>query len=52
LILWRRDTAWFSMLYREWPACKAELERWLDPANFDALGQQKTTLRMGNGGTP
>lgn len=39
-----RDTAWFSMLDREWPALKAEYERWLDPANFDADGQQKTKL--------
>ncbi len=25
-----RDTAWFSMLDREWPARKANLRRWLD----------------------
>ena len=40
-----RDTAWFSMLDSEWPAIKAEFERWLDPANFDAAGSQKTKLR-------
>ena len=28
-----RDTAWFSMLEREWPAIGAELERWLEPRN-------------------
>lgn len=39
-----RDTAWFSMLDGEWPALRAEYERWLDPANFDAQGQQKTRL--------
>ena len=42
-----RDTAWFSMLDGEWPALKAEYERWLDPANFDADGQQKSALRFG-----
>ena len=39
-----RDTAWFSMLDVEWPACKAAFERWLDPANFDAAGRQKAAL--------
>jgi len=40
-----RDTAWYSMLDSEWPARKAEFERWLDSANFDE-GKQKTPLRM------
>jgi RimJ/RimL family protein N-acetyltransferase len=40
-----RDTAWYSMLDCEWPARKAEFERWLDPANFE-VGAQKTPLRM------
>ncbi len=39
-----RDTAWFSMLDSEWPAIRAEFERWLAPGNFDADGQQKTRL--------
>jgi RimJ/RimL family protein N-acetyltransferase len=39
-----RDTAWFSMLDGEWPACKSAFERWLDPANFDATGKQKAGL--------
>jgi RimJ/RimL family protein N-acetyltransferase len=39
-----RDTAWFAMLDHEWPALRAEYERWLDPANFDAAGNQKTAL--------
>jgi RimJ/RimL family protein N-acetyltransferase len=42
-----RDTAWFSMLDGEWPERKAEFDRWLDPSNFDADGQQKTALRFG-----
>jgi RimJ/RimL family protein N-acetyltransferase len=39
-----RDTAWYSMTDLEWPARKAAFERWLDPANFDASGRQKTPL--------
>jgi RimJ/RimL family protein N-acetyltransferase len=39
-----RDTAYYSMLESEWPACKAAFERWLSPDNFDASGRQKTRL--------
>jgi RimJ/RimL family protein N-acetyltransferase len=39
-----RDTAWFSIVDAEWPVRKAEFERWLDPANFDADGRQRTSL--------
>jgi RimJ/RimL family protein N-acetyltransferase len=39
-----RDTAWFSILDREWPALKQAFERWLDPANFDAAGAQRRRL--------
>jgi len=42
-----RDTAWFSMLDGEWPNRKAGFEAWLDPANFDAVGQQKSRLTFG-----
>ena len=41
-----RDTAWFSMLDSEWPARKAEFERWLAPANFDPTGRQRSPLRQ------
>jgi RimJ/RimL family protein N-acetyltransferase len=40
-----RDTAWYSMLDKEWPARKAAFERWLDPANFDEQGRQKSKLK-------
>ena len=40
-----RDTAWFAMLDSEWPARKADFERWLDPANFDEAGRQRSTLQ-------
>lgn len=39
-----RDTAWFSMIDSEWPALRAEYERWLRPDNFDADGQQLSRL--------
>jgi RimJ/RimL family protein N-acetyltransferase len=39
-----RDTCWFSILDSEWPALKPGFERWLDPANFDAAGQQRQSL--------
>ena len=40
-----RDTAWFAMLDGEWPTIRAAFEAWLDPANFDANGHQRTSLR-------
>jgi len=39
-----RDTAWYSMLDGEWPARKANFERWLAPENFTADGMQKVSL--------
>jgi RimJ/RimL family protein N-acetyltransferase len=39
-----RDDAWFSMLDSEWPARKANFERWLAPENFDSDGRQKVSL--------
>lgn len=41
-----RDTAWFSILDREWPARRAGFERWLDPENFDEAGTQKEKLHV------
>ena len=40
-----RDTAWYSMLDREWPDRRAAFEKWLDPSNFDAAGVQIRPLR-------
>lgn len=39
-----RDTAWYAITDKEWPAIKAAFEAWLDPANFDGNGQQKRKL--------
>ena len=43
-----RDTAWYSMLDKEWPARKAAFEHWLAPSNFDEHGRQKSSLRLTN----
>jgi RimJ/RimL family protein N-acetyltransferase len=40
-----RDTAWYSIVDREWPAIKAAFVAWLDPANFDAQGRQLKRLQ-------
>jgi RimJ/RimL family protein N-acetyltransferase len=39
-----RDTAWFAMTDKDWPALRLAYERWLAPANFDADGQQREPL--------
>ncbi len=39
-----RDTAWFSIIDREWPARRAAFEAWLAPSNFDADGRQRQAL--------
>lgn len=39
-----RDTAWFAAIDGEWSRLRAAFETWLDPANFDDSGRQKTRL--------
>ena len=39
-----RDTAWYSILDREWPIAKAVFEAWLDAGNFDDEGQQRNNM--------
>ena len=39
-----RDTAWYAMLDRDWPARRQAFERWLSPENFDEAGQQRRNL--------
>jgi RimJ/RimL family protein N-acetyltransferase len=41
-----RDTAWFAMIDKDWPRIRAAYERWLDPANFDAAGRQRSPLQV------
>jgi len=40
-----RDTAWFSIIDREWPGIKTAFEEWLKPENFGDGGVQKVYLR-------
>ena len=44
-----RDTAWYSIIDKEWPARKASFERWLAPDNFAPDGSQKQSLSAMNG---
>ena len=39
-----RDTAWFSIIDKDWVGLKPAYEAWLQPENFDAAGQQKRRL--------
>ncbi len=39
-----RDTAWFSIIDKEWPALHTAYETWLDPGNFDQYGRQRRRL--------
>jgi RimJ/RimL family protein N-acetyltransferase len=39
-----RDTAWYAMLDKDWPALSRAYTAWLDPENFDGAGQQKQRL--------
>lgn len=39
-----RDTAWYSVIDKEWPALREAFERWLNPANFDNGGKQRVSL--------
>lgn len=35
-----RDTAWYSIVDREWPAIRSGFEAWLAASNFDEKGRQ------------
>ncbi|MDQ6619978.1 MAG: GNAT family N-acetyltransferase [Pseudomonadota bacterium] len=39
-----RDTAWYSVIDKEWPQLREAFQRWLDPVNFDARGVQRVSL--------
>lgn len=39
-----RDTAWYSLLDKEWPTVKHAFVTWLSPDNFDAQGKQRRPL--------
>ena len=39
-----RDTAWYSVIDRDWPALRAAFVGWLAPSNFDEHGIQRERL--------
>jgi RimJ/RimL family protein N-acetyltransferase len=39
-----RDTAWYSIIDREWPSLDETIRRWLAPINFDEHGVQRNAL--------
>lgn len=41
-----RDTAWYAITDREWPALDRAFQRWLSPDNFDSSGAQRRSLRQ------
>jgi hypothetical protein len=42
-----RDTAWYAVIDREWPALRASFRRWLAPSNFGPDGRQRMRLNAG-----
>ena len=40
-----RDTAWFAITDKRWPALRNAFETWLDPQNFEPDGTQVRSLR-------
>ena len=39
-----RDTAWYSVIDKEWPKLRQAYSEWLDPENFDSEGKQMRRL--------
>jgi len=39
-----RDSAWYSIIDREWPRLRASFRRWLAPSNFESDGRQRRRL--------
>lgn len=39
-----RDTAWYSVIDKEWPKLRQAYGEWLDPENFDSEGKQMRRL--------
>lgn len=40
-----RDTAWYAIIDKDWPALEQAYSAWLDAGNFDPSGRQRTSLR-------
>jgi len=41
-----RDTAWFSMIDKEWRRAREAFDQWLDAKNFDGAGKESSKLRI------
>ena len=39
-----RDTAWFSIIDKEWQRLETAFKAWLDPQNFNETGKQRSSL--------
>lgn len=39
-----RDTAWYAVIDKDWPALRNAFEQWLHADNFDAQGRQRVRL--------
>ncbi len=39
-----RDTAWYSIVDKDWPAVSSGFEQWLSDENFDENNQQRKRL--------
>ena len=39
-----RDTAWYAIIDKDWPAVKRAYQRWLSQENFDGEGRQRVSL--------
>lgn len=47
-----RDTAWYAITDDDWPVVREHITRWLEPANFDEDGRQRTALSAPRSDTP
>ena len=41
-----RDTAWFSVIDKDWPALKTAFQHWLSAGNFNDRGKQRCRLQQ------
>jgi RimJ/RimL family protein N-acetyltransferase len=41
-----RDTAWYAIIDKEWPAIRAAFKAWLQDDNFDGEGRQRRKLAV------
>ena len=39
-----RDTAWYSVIDKNWPKLNKSFEKWLSPENFNSQGEQQKSL--------